>query len=224
MSEIKWVKSKVDGRVGVIVPYNQKFNDELKAMVPGVRFREDQRTDAWFFDEEAKPDVLPILERFYVNQKWQRVEWSLNRDDVTVDGAQMFYCNRDYWKWRSGFPYKFKIVEEELSSGGSRANPGMYGRVVIDILCREGAELKPEPVSVESAPGDEDEMPNPLGIFSDDMLVAELQRRGHDLSVNGVEAVQIVAALMNAYESKSNDAFTQVVKDATRLLKREPVS
>lgn len=177
MSEIKWIKSKVDGRIGVIVPYNQKFNDELKAMVPGARFREDHVTDGWFFDEEAKPDVLPILERFYVNQKWQRVEWSLNRDDVTVDGAQMFYCNRDYWKWRSGFPYKFKIVEEELSSGGSRANPGMYGRVVLDILCREGAEFKPEPVSVTDAPGGESDAPNPLGIFSDDMLAAEMARR-----------------------------------------------
>jgi hypothetical protein len=219
VSEIKWIKSKIEGRAGVVVPYNQKFNDELKALVPSARFREDRQTDAWFFDEEAKPDVLPILERFYVNQKWQRIEWSLNRDDVTVDGAQLFYVNRDYWKWANRFPYKFKIVEEELSSGGSRANPGMYGRVVVDILCREGAEFRPEPVSVEDAPGDEADAPgdeadapNPLTIFPDDMLVAELQRRGHDLSVDGVEAVQILHALMAAYDRKSSDQFQQVIK------------
>ena len=224
MSEIKWIKSKVDGRVGVIVPYNQKFNDELKALVPGARFREDWRTDAWFFDQEAKRDVLPILERFYVDLKWQRVEWNLNRDDVTVDGANLFSVNRDWWKWRSSFPYRFKIVEEELSSGGSRNNPGMCGRVTIDILCRDGAEFRPEPVSVADAPGDEADAPHPLGIFSDDMLVAELARRGHDLSVNGVEAVQILQAFMAAYDSKSSDQFQQVIKDTTSLLKREPVS
>ena len=178
MSEIKWIKSNVDGRVGVIVPYNQKFNDELKALVPGARFREDWRTDGWFFDEEAKLDVLPILERFYVNLKWQRVEWNLNRDDVTVDGANLFSVNRDWWKWRSNFHYKFKIVEEGLSSGGSRNNPGMYGRVTIDILCREGAEFRPEPVNVEDTPDPgEAETPNPLAIFSDDMLAAEMAQR-----------------------------------------------
>lgn len=221
MSEIKWIKGKVDGRVGVIVPYNQKFNDELKAMIPGARFREDWRTDAWFFDEEARRDVLPILERFYVDLKWQRVEWNLNRDDVTVDGANLFSVNRDWWKWRSNFPYKFKIIEEELSSGGSRSNPGMYGRVVIDILCREGAEFRPEPVSVTDAHGDEADSPNPLGIFSDDMLVAELTRRGHDLSVNGVEAVLLLRTLISAHETHE---FQQVIIDAAHLLKREPVS
>lgn len=174
---IKWVKGPVDGRVGVVVPYNQKFNDELKAMVPSARFREDGCTDGWFFDEEARDDVLTILEKFYVNQAWQRVEWSLNRDDVTVDGANLFSVNRDWWKFRSNFPYKFKVVEDELSSGGSRANPGMYGRVVIDILCRPGAEFRPDPVSVTAVPEEHPTNTNPLSIYPNDLLAAELARR-----------------------------------------------
>lgn len=218
---IKWVKGPVDGRIGVVVPYNQKFNDELKAMVPSARFREDGRTDGWFFDEEASDDVLLILEKFYVNQAWQRVEWGLNRDNVTVDGANLFTVNRDWWKFRSNFPYKFKVVEDDLSSGGSRSNPGMYGRVVIDILCRPGAEFRPEPVSVTAIPDEQPNDTNPLAIYPDDLLVAELARRGHDLSVNGVEAVAILNMLLDAHDKVSEDLFKTAVRDARALLKRE---
>lgn len=218
---IKWVKGPVDGRIGVVVPYNQKFNDELKAIIPSVRFREDGRTDGWFFDEEAREDVLPILEKFYVNQAWQRVEWDLNRDDVTVDGANLFSVNRDWWKFRNGFPYKFKVVEDDLSSGGSRSNPGMYGRVVIDILCRAGAEFRPEPVSVTAVPEERPSDTNPLSIYPDDLLVAELARRGHDLSVNGVEAVAILSMFLDAHDKVSEDLFKTAVRDARALLRRE---
>jgi hypothetical protein len=222
MSEtIKWVKGPVDGRVGVIVPYNQKFNDALKAAVPSARFKEDRRTDGWFFDEEAKDVVLPLLERFYVNQEWQRVEWSLSRDEITVDGASLFTVNRDWWKYRSNFPYKFRIVEEQLSTGGSRANPGMFGNLVIDILCRSGAELSPEPASVTPSPEQAGDKPNPLAIFPDDALTAELARRGHDLSVKGVEAVAVLSAFLAAWDEKDESAFKTAVQDARRLLKKE---
>lgn len=222
MSEtIKWVKGPVDGRIGVIVPYNQKFNDALKAAVPSARFKEDRRTDGWFFDEEAKEDVLPILERFYVNQEWQRVEWSLSRDEITVDGASLFTVNRDWWKYRNNFPYKFRVVDEDLSTGGSRANPGMFGRLIIDILCRPGAEFYPEPVSVTPSPEQTGDKPNPLAIFPDDALTAELARRGHDLSVNGVEAVAVLAAFLDAVDKQSNDIFETAAKDARRLLRKE---
>lgn len=39
-----------------------------------------------------------------------------------------------------------------------------------------------------------------------------------------MEAVQILQALMAAYDSKSSDQFQQVIKDTTSLLKREPIS
>ncbi len=221
MSNIKWVKGPVDGRVGVIVPYNQKFNDALKASVPSARFKEDHRTDAWFFDEEATGDVMPILDAFYANHQWQRVEWNLNRDEATVDGANMFVVQRDWWKFRGDFPYKTRVVEEALSSGGSRSNPGMYGRVVIDIFCRPGAEFRPEPVSVTPTP-DQEEKPNPLAIFPDDMLVAELAGRGHDLSVGGVEAVSVLATILKAWDDRDEDGFKTAVTDARRLLKKEP--
>lgn len=223
MSEIiKWVKGPVDGRIGVIVPYNQKFNDELKAMVPSARFREDHRTDGWFFDEEARDDVLPILEKFYINQEWLRVEWTLNRDEVTVDGANLFNINRDWWKFRSNFPYQFKVTDcGELSSGGSRSNPGMYGRVVIDILCRPGAEFHPNPVSVTAVPDAQPTEVNPLVIYPDDLLVSELSRRGHDLSASGVEAAAILGMFLDAYDKASEDLFKTAVRDARRLLKRE---
>lgn len=222
MSEnIKWVKGPVDGRIGVIVPYNQKFNDELKAMVPSARFREDHRTDGWFFDEEARDDVLPILKKFYASHEWVRVEWNLNRDHITVDGANLFTVNRDWWKFRSNFPCRFKVVEEDLSSGGSRSNPGMYGRVVIDILCRPGTEFLPDPVSVTAVPDAQPSDTNPLEIYPDDLLVAELARRGHDLSVNGVEAAAILGMFLDAHDKVSEDLFKTAVRDARRLLKRE---
>lgn len=218
MYEVKWIKGSVDGRIGVIVPYNQKFNDELKAMVPSARFREDRSTDAWFFDEEAKEDVLHILEKFYVNAVWQRVEWNLNRDDVTVDGANLFTCNRDWWKFRNNFPYKIKIVEEELSSGGSRANPGMFGRVVIDILCREGAEFRPEPVSVEPSPEPDEARPNPLAIYPDDLLAAELARRQATTAAMLKDADLLAELARRDIKLFDKDRFYEAMKTALERL------
>lgn len=212
---IKWVKGEVPGRIGVQVPYNQKFNDELRVFVPSAKF--DRYQTAWLFDEEAKPDVLAVVERFYANLVWKRVTFEFNRDNPTIDGARMMSIQRDWWKFSDG-PYKYTVVEESLSSGGSRANPGIYGRLVIDIHCREGVEFYPEPESVEEIADPTAVTVNPLEIYPDDMLVAELARRGHALSVSGVEAVDMIRRLLAAWDGGNAGAVERIVMKEMRRL------
>lgn len=177
MSQIKWKESKVEGRVGVSVPYRQLFNDELRAMVPSAKFEKDRLADGiWYFDEEALHLVRLLLDKYYLNTKWYRVEWQLNRSEtLEIDGCNLLYVNRDYWKWRdSGF--EMKIVACDLQSGGSRRRPDVSGCVVLEIALRDDAVIEPEPVSMEAiAPAPP---PNPLATIPTEMLVNELGSRG----------------------------------------------
>jgi hypothetical protein len=204
--EIKWIKSKIEGRVGLSVPYNEAFNNVLKAAVPSAKF--DYQKGAWFFDEEAKEEVVPFLEQYYINTTLHRVVWDTrSEDNITVDGARLLFVNRDYWKFSRGGP-SFKIVEEGLSSGGSRNHPHISGRLVIDIQLREGAVLDPEPESIEEIEDTAEK--NPLEAFPTSMLVAELERRG----MGEGPAVELVRELLAAVEKQSHAAFEAVVEKA----------
>lgn len=218
--DVKWIKGPVDGRIGVAVPYNQNFNDDLKHSTPSARFREDGRTDAWFFDEEARPDVLPLLEKYYGDLRWQRVAWDIrSASNITIDGARLLSVSRDWWGYYRGFDYQFKIVEEGLSAGGSRKNPRIGGTLTIDILCREGAEFDPAPESVEPVDDPaERPQPNPLAIYSDDMLAAELARRGHDVTADGVEALAVLRRMLAALDKEDGGAAQQALAEARRLV------
>jgi hypothetical protein len=173
MYEVEWIKGPVDGRVGIVTPYNEQFKEELKAVTSSAKFR---RADgAWCFDEELRPEVMPLVDKFFTRTSWQRVTIHLDRDDnFSIDGANLLYVNRDNWSFRRG-DVNFRVVEQNLQSGGSRANPHVSGTLVLDVEMREGAIIKPEPKSVE--PVGEQEKPNPLANYAVDDLAAELARR-----------------------------------------------
>ena len=118
MYEVKWTKGEVDGRVGLICPYNENFQQELKTITTSAKFRRSD--NAWCFDEETRPLVMPIVEQYFTDTTWQRVTITLNRDDnVTVDGARLMYVNRDYWNWRRDTPVRFRRIEAEVSDRNS---------------------------------------------------------------------------------------------------------
>lgn len=171
---MKWLESSIESRIGISVHFNEVFNTALKAAVPSAKFNREK--SAWFFDEEAKEDVVPLLEKFYINTKPHRITWQLDRDyGVTIDGARVLFVSRDYWNFtRGSFP--FKALESNLSTGGSRNNPRVSGRLVIEVQLREGAILDPEPESIELI--EEKEAKNLLEAFPTSMLVDELKRRG----------------------------------------------
>jgi hypothetical protein len=174
MYEIKYVKGEVPGRLGVVVPYSEPFHSELKT-ITAARF--DAPRKAWCFDEEDKEEVIALLERFFVNTAWQRVTIEdIRAANITVDGASLLYVNRDRWSFRRDSGIKYKVVESSLGSGGSRANPIVHGRIVVDIDLRDGAIIRPEPTAVE--PIAEQEPANPLAAYPPEMLKAELTRRG----------------------------------------------
>ena len=213
MYEVKWTKGEVDGRVGLICPYNENFQQELKTITTSAKFRRSD--NAWCFDEETRPLVMPIVEQYFTDTTWQRVTITLNRDDnVTVDGARLMYVNRDYWNWRRDTPVRFRIIEAEVSPGGSRAHPTISGTLVLEIDLREGVEIDPEPDSIE--PLSEQEAANPLANYAIEELAAELARRerttaamlkddelvaelrGRDIGLYDYE--RIIAAMRAAFE------------------------
>lgn len=178
MNSIAWRDSKIDGRVGVSVPYRQTFNDELKALVSSAKFERGREGGVWFFDEESLPAVQCLLDKYYVKTKWFRVEWDIRHSEgIEIDGCNLFYIQRDYWKWRAGSGFDMKIIECKLVAGGSRSNPRVNGHVVVEIALREGAELRPEPTSLTSIDKQESP-PNPLETIPTNTIRRELDGRG----------------------------------------------
>lgn len=178
---VEWVDGEVPGRRGVQTPYNAAFVHDLKA-IPSARFSR-YPVPVWFFDEEVMPDVLALVDRYFGQRVWQRVTWLFKRDRPAVDGASLAQVGRDYWRWQPG-EAEFRVVEDAgITSGGSRSHPGLYGRAVVDVLARPDAVFEPAPESVELI-GEEREAPNPLAVYPDDALLAELHRRGYEVEVS----------------------------------------
>lgn len=175
MYEVKWVDGEVDGRVGLVCPYNDNFRVELCALVPGARF--DRRSSAWLFDEEQRHLVTPLVDRYFTDTCWQRVTLELRSNDgVGVDGANLISMTRDRWWWRRDTAVRFRVVECDITAGGSRRYPYVSGRLVLDIDMRLGAEVSPSPIDVVVL--DEQEPGNPLANYATADLLAELARRG----------------------------------------------
>lgn len=107
-----------------------------------------------------------------------RITWNLNRDSPEIDGIALANISRDWWSWRQGAfncPVDFKVIEQNLKSGGSRNNPGLYGKLVIEATISPDADISPaaEVTIIENG-----EAPNPLASFSTEELLAELKARG----------------------------------------------
>lgn len=175
MSEVKYVKSKIEGRAGVFTPFNRAFVDELKRNVPSAKWN----GEAWFFDEMSRSEVEALVEKYFPGEdtfETVRIEWDLSRDDPQIDGVSLASIDRDFWSWRRDCPVQFKVIEAgDVNSGGSRKNPGLFGKLVIEAKVRPGAMITPKPVSVIVV--ENGVAPNPLSNFSTEALIAELKRR-----------------------------------------------
>lgn len=215
MATINWKKSKIEGRIGVSVPYRQLFNDELKAVASSAKF--DRAGEAWFFDEEVLHLVRPLLEKYYTNTKWYRVEWDISSAAaLEIDGCNLLYISRDYWKRRSGSGFDMKIVECGLSSGGSRANPRIGGKLVLEIALREGAVISPEPTSIEAI--DAPAPPaNPLETVPTELIIRELNSRDEVL----FDKAQVKAALTTALGSIDIADSPEAAKESLRAFIRK---
>lgn len=214
MSKVTWKKSKVDGRIGISVPYNAVFNEQFKAAVPSATFL--RATDVWEFDEESKEDVIPLLEKFYLNTVRYRVAWNniVRADNLTIDGASLAWVNRDYYKFR--YDLSFRVIENELSTGGSRANPCLFGKLVIEISLREGAVIKPAPDEIEVVVEDDTAVrPNPLAAYPTSDLVAELERRGQASEMAALEAIK---EILVAVEKSSQSLFGVALDKARQVV------
>lgn len=172
---IKFVESRAEGRMGIATPYNAQFVAELKEICPGAKY-ENVKEPTWYFDEEAKEDVIALADKFFASARKMRVTWELSRDAaVTVDGVDLVTVNRDYAKVR-GSDFRAKVIESVLKAGGSRNNPHVSGRLVLELAIRPDALFSPEPESIEELP--EQEPYNPLAAVPTADLVAEIARRG----------------------------------------------
>jgi hypothetical protein len=133
------------GKLGIETPYNAKFVEELKVNM-----------------------ASGVLQKV-------RITWDLSREAPQIDGVNLASITRDWWNWRKDCPVDFKVVEQDLDSGGSRKSPGLFGKLVIETSVRPGADISPS-AKVEII--EAGEKPNPLADFSTEELLAELKRRG----------------------------------------------
>lgn len=178
MHKISYHPAPIEGRVCIDAPYNGAFKELLKELVPSARW--DGRM--WEYDEEAQPLVTELVNEFYVNVVWKRVIFELRGDTPTIDGVSLAYIQRDYFRWKGDVP--MKVVESDVESGGSRRHPTLSGRVVMDVLIRDGADIAPEPVSVEDAP--ETHRPDPLAAVP----VAKMLKALHGREAETVDALR----------------------------------
>lgn len=170
------LKERPSGKFAISSPYNAAFVEELKKSVPSARWS----GGFWVINASGKEQAEKLLAQYYPSDdqlQKVRISWSLDRDDPKIDGVSLASVSRDCWSWRRDCPIDFKIVSQDLESGGSRKNPGLYGELVIETKIRPGAKVEPS-ANVEILEDGENPNPNPLADFSDKELLAELERRG----------------------------------------------
>jgi hypothetical protein len=171
LAEIKKMKG---GNLGIKTPFNGEFKDELKALIPSAKWQ----SPYWIINPSGEEQAKELLAKYYPPKdqlQKVRIEWDLNRDDPQIDGTRLASISRDWWNWRKDCPIDFKVIEQDLSSGGSRKNPGLYGHLVIEADIRPDASFYPAAEVTVVASG---EAPNPLAAFSTEELLAELKARG----------------------------------------------
>lgn len=181
MNNVRYIVSKeVEGRVGVITPFNQCFVDEMKASLPGATFKSHPQP-TWEYDEEHQDIVTALVQKYFVDVSRVRITWQFSRDGAPrIDGVTLMRLGRGWFKWHGDMA--LKVVEQDgLHESGSRRYPTISGTAVVECTMRHGAVIEPEPVSVEPAPEPSDK-PNPLAAVPVAHLLAELARRGDELA------------------------------------------
>jgi hypothetical protein len=168
------------------------------------------------FDGELKPEVMLLVERFYVDLRPRRITWQLeDADEVSIDGATVIWIERDSYRLDRSLGYQ--VVERRLETGGSRRYPHISGRLVIDVALRDEAVIEPEPERVEEI--DAVRTPDPAAHLDDETLVAELERRGYRVEET-VAAISIVQKIARAYERRDAELWEEAVKAAVEIVER----
>jgi hypothetical protein len=175
--ELAQIKEMKSGNLGIKTPFNGAFKDELKRLVPSAKWQ----SPYWIIAPSGLEQAKDLLAKYYPAQETLekvRIEWSdLNRESPEIDGVNLATVSRDWWNWRKDCPVDFKVIEQSLDSGGSRKNPGLYGKLVIETAIRPGANVSPH---AEITVIEEGAKPNPLAEFSTEDLLAEIARRQED--------------------------------------------
>lgn len=169
---VKIVKMK-SGNVGIETPFNASFKDELKVLIPSAKWQAPH----WIISPSGLDQAKELLAKYYPpSSALQKVviEWDLNRESPEIDGVALANVNRDWWSWSKRCSVDFKVIEQDLTSGGSRKSPGLYGKLIIEATIRPGAIISPS-ATIEII--EEGQAPNPLSEFSTEELLAEIERR-----------------------------------------------
>lgn len=213
--DISWKKSKIPGRIGIAVPYNPSFNQELNIAVPSAKFNRADK--AWYFDEEARHTVESLLAKYYVNLAWHKVRWTLDGDVPQVDGLPLVNCYRDKWAWKRAFAIRPSVTDV------SSSRRGLTGTLEIAIRCRKNADFSPKPEFVEEIEdGGDTTADNPLRVYSDESLFQEVVRRyGDDLSRRGLDAVQLITRFVTAVEQERADEAQRTYQELKTFVSRE---
>jgi len=172
-SEVTITEMK-SGDLGIKTPFNRRFTNELKALVPSAKWQNPY----WIIKQSGREQTEELLSKYYPAQEALervRIEWNLDRDDPQIDGVSLANIERDNWGWKRNCPFDFKVIEQTLESGGSRNNPGLFGRLIIEVSVRPGAIVSPAATVTVLEAG---EQVNPLAGFTNEELIAELARRG----------------------------------------------
>jgi hypothetical protein len=180
-TDLVTIETMKSGNLGIKTPFNGEFKDELRALIPSAKWQ----SPYWVINPSSEDQAKELLAKYYPQEnelQKVRIEWDLNRDSPEIDGIRLASISRDWWNWRNNCPIDFKIVEQDLDSGGSRKNPGLFGKLIIEATIRPGADIYP---SAEVSVIEEGEKPNPLAEFSTEDLLVELKARGVDLITEG---------------------------------------
>lgn len=168
------VHELINGTTGIETPYNEAFKNELKALVPSTKWQ----APYWVIKSSGEEQAQQLLAKYFPPEselQKVRIKWDLNRDAPEIDGVGLASVNRDWWGWRKDCTIDFQVIEHDLTSGGSRKSPGLYGKLIIEATIRPGATISP---SAEVTIIEAGEVPGPLAGFSPEELLAELEARG----------------------------------------------
>lgn len=173
-TDLATIHKMKSGNLGIETPFNGVFKDELKALIPSAKWQ----SPYWIIKPGGEEQAKELLAKYYPPQaelQKVRIEWNLDRESPRIDGVDLANVSRDWWGWSKKCPIDFKIIEQNLSSGGSAKYPGLYGKLIIEAIIRPGADFSP---GAEVAVIEEGQESNPLADFSTEELLAELQKRG----------------------------------------------
>ncbi len=167
------IETMKSGNLGIKAPFNGAFKDELKALVPSAKWQRPY----WIIKPSGEDQAKELLAKYYppkAELQKVRIEWDLDRESPEIDGVGLANINRDWWGWHKDCAIDFKIIEQDLSSGGSAKYPGLYGKLIIETIIRPDANISPK-AEIEII--ENGTVPNPLADFSTEELLAEIERR-----------------------------------------------